>query len=171
MSIVSIDGKKSINTTTLPPYRFAKRPAPACLDCRSADDLMFSTPSRKPGQGSDTTTPASAATTPAPSRPNKTFQGCKTATGASTSSAALLSQDTGARAINAALPPTGTGAFNAAPLSQGMNQATRLCASSAVPLRIDKRARAPRVDLPSHMPRSTKSATPAHCSPSRGCYH
>lgn len=84
-------------------------------------DLTPSTPSYTPGRRNDTNTSAVVASPKAPSPPSKTFQDGKLPMGACGSSAASLRQGVGDRGINAAPPATGARAWNAIPLSQGIN--------------------------------------------------
>ena len=126
-----------------------------------------STSSRISGRRSDTAT-LIFASSQALSPPVTKFQGAMPATEACASSAAHLSQGTGACALSAAPSTTGARASGAAPLSYGIIQATGACASGAAPLSLGTGACAPSAAPPSHAPRSSQTAAPARRSYQRG---
>ena len=107
--------------------------------------------SRMPGRRSDTFTPASTSSPRAPIPPVSKFHGTMPATGACASSAAPLSQGTGACVLCAAPPTTGACAWGTAPLSLGTG------------------ARVPSAPLSSHAPRNSQTAAPGCRSFRQGC--
>ena len=121
------------------------------------------------GRRSDIATPAFEKNPRVPSPPVSKFQGAMPATGACASSAAPLSQGTGACHLSAASSSTGARTLGAAPLGYGISQATGTCASGSAPFSLGTGACAPSPAPPSHAPRSSQTAEPARRPFQRGC--
>ena len=167
-SAASPAGGKHINLTRCSCYRFVQRPAPTtqdgCLACWvSAQQVV---PYIRSTQRHSHTYFARSSRAPSP--PVTKFQGAMSATGTSGSSAAPLSQGTGAFSLSAAPSATGARASRATPLSYGIIQATGACASGAAPLSLGTGACAPGAAPPSHAPRSSQTAAPVRRSYQQG---